>query len=135
MKQKLDGNLIYYEDLPTAFYNWHRVLKTGGCLFLHESHPLTSCLEEDKTSGNLSIRRTYGDRIPEYALFRISDFVSEDLEEVEFHHAMADILNALIQAGFIKEKMIECQAAQAGFAMEGLAELPHDFYVIARKVE
>jgi ubiquinone/menaquinone biosynthesis C-methylase UbiE len=31
----VDGNLIYYEDLPTAFYNWHRVLKTGGCLFLH----------------------------------------------------------------------------------------------------
>lgn len=136
----VDGNLWYYEDLPTACHNWHRVLRAGGRLLLHENYPLTHwCLEEDEKNGNLRVTQTYGDRTPEYSLFRIQDFVSEELEEVEFPHTMADILNAIMQAGFVMEKMVECNAAQAGFVIERLGEsagkLPHDFYVIARKVE
>ena len=108
-------------------------------MVLHEMHPVTTrCLEEDKTSGNLRVTRTYGDRTPEYSPFHISDFVSE-LEEVDFSHTMADILNAIMQAGFVMENMVECNVAQAGFVIERLGEsakkLPHDFYVIARKVE
>lgn len=136
----VDGNLWYYEDLPTACRNWYRVLRADGRLLLHENYPLTHwCLEEDETSGNLRVTHAYGDRTPEYSLFRIQDFISEKHEEVEFPHTLADMLNAVMQAGFRMEKMIECNAAQAGFVIKKLGEsaekLPHDFYVIARKVE
>ena len=136
----VDGNLWYYEDLPTACHNWYRVLRAGGRLFLHENYPLTHwCLEEDETSGNLSVTQTYGDRTPEYYPFQIQDFVSDELEAVEFPHTMADILNAVMQVRFIMEKMVECNAAQASFPIEKLGrsgdKLPHDFYVIARKGE
>ena len=55
----------------------------------------------DEESGNLIVSRTYGDRIPEYSPFQIQDFVSQEHEEVEFPHTMADILNAIMQAGFV----------------------------------
>ena len=72
-----DYNLWYYEDLRTACHNWYRVLRTGGRLVLHEMHPVTTrCLEEDKTSGNLRVTRTYGDRTPEYSPFHISESLS-----------------------------------------------------------
>ena len=136
----VDGNLWQYEDLLTACCNWYRVLRTGGHLLLHENYPLTHwCLAEDETSGNLKVIRPYGDRTPSYSLFRISDFVSKELEEVEFPHTMADILNAMIQAGFLMEKMVECNGPQASFVIdrlgESMAKLPHDFYVISRKAE
>ena len=134
-----DGNLWYYEDLPTACRNWYRVLRANGRLFLHENHPLTLwCLEADETDGSLRIIRSYGDRRPEYSPFRIQDFVSKESGEVEFPHTLADILNAIAQAGFVLEQMVECNLNQAGFPIDGLGrcaeKLPHDFYVIARKV-
>ena len=134
-----DGNLWYYEDLPTACRNWYRVLRANGRLFLHENHPLTLwCLEEDATDGSLRIIRSYGDWRPEYSPFRIQDFVSKESGEVEFPHTLADILNAIAQAGFVLERMVECNLDKAGFPIEGLGrcaeKLPHDFYVIARKV-
>ena len=134
-----DGNLWCYEDLPTACQNWYRVLRARGRLFLHEGYPLTQwCLEEDEADGHLRVIRSYGDRRPEYSPFQIQDFVSRELEDVEFPHTMADILNAVMQTGFVLERMVECNLGQAGFEIEGLGQsaekLPHDFYVIARKV-
>ena len=115
------------------------MLREGGRLFLHEGYPLTSwCLEADEESGNLIVSRTYGDRTPEYSPFQIQDFVSQEHEEVEFPHTMADILNAIMQAGFVMERMVECTGDQASFVIPHLGrnadKLPHDFYVIARKV-
>ena len=134
-----DGNLWYYEDLPTACRNWYRVLRANGRLFLHENHPLTLwCLEADETDGSLRVVRSYGDTRPEYSPFQIDDFVSKESHEVEFPHTLADILNAIAQAGFVLEQMVECNLSQAGFPIEGLNQsaekLPHNFYVIARKV-
>lgn len=37
-----DYNLWYYEDLFGACRNWHRVLRPGGRLLLHEMNPLTN---------------------------------------------------------------------------------------------
>ncbi len=134
-----DGNLWYYEDLPTACRNWYRVLRANGRLFLHENHPLTLwCLEADETDGSLRVVRSYGDRRPEYSPFQIDDFVSKESDEVEFPHTLADILTAVVQTGFVLEQMVECNLSQAGFPIEGLGrcaeKLPHDFYVLARKV-
>jgi len=79
------------------------------------------------------VKQSYDDKTPEYYQFGISDFIAEELEAVEFPHTMADILNAIMQAGFVMEKMVEYTAAQASFARQGMAGLPHDFFVIARK--
>ena len=133
----VDGNLWYYEDLMTACRNWYRVLRPGGRLFLHEGHPLTGrCLEEDKTNGTLKVRHTYGDKTPEYYQFGTGGF-DTGLEAVEFSHTMADILNAIMQAGFVLEKMVECNAPENGFVSDKFVinaeKLPLDFYVIARK--
>ena len=88
--------------------------------------------------GKLSVIRNYGDRRPEYSPFRIDDFVSKEFVEVEFPHTLADILNAIVQAGFVLERMIECNLDDAGFPIDGLGrsaeKLPHDFYAIAGKV-
>ena len=129
----VDGNLWYYEDLPTACRNWHRVLRPHGRLFLHENYLLTLwCLKVDGRDGRLSVARNSREKRPEYSPFRFDDFVSREFEEVEFPHTLADILNAIAQAGFVLERMIECNLDDAGFPIDGLGrsaeKLPHDFY-------
>lgn len=108
------------------------MLRAGGRLLLHENHPLTGqCLIEEE--GQLKVTQAYGDKTPEYYPFHIKDFVSKERQAVEFSHTMAEILNAIMQAGFIMERMIECNADQARFPLQGMAGLPHDFFVGARK--
>jgi SAM-dependent methyltransferase len=131
-----DYNLWSYEDLPSACENWYRVLRDGGRLVLHEEHPITLwCLEEDRTSGGLKVTRSYGDRTPEY--YHAADdsgplsFGDPELEWVEFPHTMADILNAIVQPGFIIEKMIERVRENTKGTAKGV--LPSDFFVVARK--
>lgn len=128
----VDGNLWYYEDLPSAGRNWCRVLRSGGRLLLHEGHPFTRCFRQTD-AGGLTLERAYGDRAPEYSRFEISDFVSETNDEVEFAHTMADMINCIAAAGLVIERMIENGAEEADFRWEGLEGMPHDFYVIARK--
>ena len=129
----VDGNLWVYEDLTTCCRNWLRVLRSGGRLFLHEGHPVTRCLREAEDGTSLRAVRAYGDRSPEYSMFRISDFVSETNEEVEFAHTLGDIIDAVAQAGFTIERMAENPADQASFRWQGMESLPHDIFVIARK--
>ncbi len=87
---------------------------------------------------SLRVTRNYGDTRPEYSPFQIDDFVSKESDEVEFPHTLADILNAIAQAGFVLEQMVECNPDEAGFPIDGLkytaGKLPHDFYVTARKI-
>ena len=127
-----DGNLWYYEDLPTACRNWHRVLRPHGRLFLHENYPLTLwCLKEDGGDGKLSVIRNYGDRRPEYSPFRIDDFVSKEFVEVEFPHTLADILNGIARAGFVLERMVECNLDEAGFPVDGLKHTAGSYRMIS----
>ena len=133
-----DYNLWYYEDLPTACHNWYRVLRNGGRLVLHEHNPITHwCLEGDKTSGGLKVTRSYDDTTPVYYCPADDDsgplsVVDPELEWAEFPHTMADILNAIVQSGFVIEKMVErVQDNTGGCAKE---KLPSDFFVVARKV-
>ena len=127
-----DYNLWYYEHLSTACENWFRVLRRGGRLVLHEMHPITTwCVEEDSSTGELKVVRSYLDRTPEYYPFNIEDFVSE-LEAVEFPHTVSDILNAIIQSGFNIEKMVE--RVQEKAQESAIGKLPHDFFLTARKL-
>ena len=130
-----DYNLWYYEDLPTACYNWRRVLRCEGRLVLHEEHPITTwCLELDETTGGWKIRLSYDDKTPEY--YKSSDsgilsYGNPELEAVEFPHTMADILNAVFQSGLIAERMVERTRDNTKGTAKGV--LPSDFFLVARK--
>lgn len=129
-----DYNLWFYEDLPVACQNWHRVLRIGGRLVLHEEHPIALwCLEKDSTGG-WKKKRVYGDKTPEYYLDTDGGPPGSegDLEAVEFPHTMADIMNAIFQSGLSVEKMVERVRENTKGTAKGV--LPSDFFVIARKV-
>ena len=126
-----DYNLWYYEDLSTACENWFRVLRRKGRLILHEGHPITTwCVEEESETRELRAVRSYTDRTPEYYPFHIQDFVTE-LEAVEFPHTVSDILNAIVKADFIIERMVE--RTQEDREDSAIGKLPHDFFITARK--
>ena len=134
-----DYNLWHYEDLPTACHNWYRVLRKNGRLLLHEGHPLTHwCLEETDVPGTLKLVRNYDDRTPTYSYSTDDDagalkLINPELQWAEFPHTMADILNAVIQAGFVMEKMIE-RVQETSYSLgAGKGILPADFFVVARK--
>ena len=126
----VDYNLWNYEDLSTACRNWYRVLRKEGRLVLHEMHPVTTwCVEEEAETGKVRVGRSYTDRTPEYYPFQVEDFATE-LEAVEFPHTVSDIINAIIEAGFGLERMVE--RAQEDVESGG-GKLPHDLFIIARK--
>ena len=103
-------NYCYYEDLPAAFTNWFRVLREGGRLFVREGHPFTSGLEEK--NGILTVVRSYFERKPDYYQFNGIPAVpadQSDLQAVEFPHTLSDFVNAMAQAGFRIDRMVETE--------------------------
>lgn len=139
-----DYNLWYYEDLTLACGNWYRVLRKKGRLLVHEWNPVSRCLRDDDDSDKLYVIRSYDDHQPRYYQFAVEDFVSER-QAVEFSYTMADIINALLEAGFVIERMVERTRAQfeketgrvppTGDRTEDSkkASLPHDFFLMARR--
>jgi SAM-dependent methyltransferase len=132
-----DYNLYYYEDLTGACENWFRVLRPGGRLLVHETNPLTSRCLEASDSG-LKIIWAYDDRSPEYYsaaeshIYRLGNL---GLEAVEFHHTMADVVNAVVQAGLSIEKMVETtyQKDEDSPDFASMVGLPKDYFIAARK--
>jgi len=101
-------NFCYYEDLPTAFANWYRVLRDGGRLFTRSFHPVTACVKEE--DGKVVITRDYYDKTPEYYKFNGTSHVPEyqsNLQAVEFPYSLSDQINAMVRAGFHLERMEE----------------------------
>ena len=110
--------LMWYEDIPLACRNWRRVLRPGGRLLIHTLHPVSYCIGQD--SGRLVAKREYQDTRPIYY-----DFTGTPLADrqggweqrkacVEFHHTLADILNAAVDAGFHLEKTVEASPNSKG---------------------
>ena len=96
--------LCWFEDIPLACGNWHRVLRPGGRLLMHTGYPATAYL--DVRDGVLVPERDYFDLEPERY-----DFTGTDLADrhggwdkrvpcVEFHHTLAGVINAALSAGF-----------------------------------
>jgi ubiquinone/menaquinone biosynthesis C-methylase UbiE len=124
-------NYCYYEDLPLAFTNWSRVLRAGGRLFVRTFHPVTRCIEEK--DGALRITRDYFDKSPEYYQFdgtgHVPDWQS-DLQAVEFPYTLADVMNAMVEAGFRLERMVETERRANGPRVSGL---PEEIFMTALK--
>lgn len=130
-----DYNLWYYEDLPLACRNWHRVLRPGGRLLLHEEHPITTwCLERDEADDAWRIRQSYDDSTPEYYTGEASGPFSHgdpSLEAVEFPHTTADIVNAVCASGLVVERFVERCRENTKETARGV--LPSDLFILARK--
>ena len=124
-------NHCYYEDLPRAFASWHRVLRPGGRLFVREAHPFTAGLEV--TDGSLTITRSYFEKNPEHYLFdgtgEIAGYRS-DLPAVEFPHTLADFVNAMAQAGFRIDRMVETEQWEHRVLLPGL---PMEMFMTATR--
>jgi len=110
------GALCWLPDIP----RWARVvadlLRPGGFLYLVEGHPFAGVLD-DQTGSVVS--RDYFDNAPRLEIFAYT-YTDGDTElahaaQVEFSHAMGEILTAI---------------AQAGLRLEFLHE--HDFELFAR---
>jgi ubiquinone/menaquinone biosynthesis C-methylase UbiE len=103
--------LMWFEDIQLAFRNWRRVLRLGGRLLVDTYHPVTYCLGD--TDGRIVPERSYRDTAPEYYDFGGTPLAGqhggwrETRPIVEFHHTLAGIVNAALDAGFRLKKVEE----------------------------
>lgn len=116
--------LSWFEDLPLAFRNWARVLRPGGKLLVHTLHPLTFWLDE--SDGRVVTEHAYEQSGPVESEFAGSDLADrhggwgQRLPCVEFHHTLADMLNAFVSAGFHLELVREEGRAGDGPVLSGM---------------
>ncbi len=94
------GAIDFIEDLTDLHREVHRVLKTGGRWVFSCSHPTKWIFADDPTSFHVS--RSYWDRTP-----YIERFENGELEYANFHHTLADHINALTESGFALEECVE----------------------------
>lgn len=126
--------ICWYEDLNQACRNWYRVLKPEGRLLYKGGHPVTSVLEEK--DGVLHVTEDYFNRAPDYYIFDATPAGRKygvDIKQptVNFHHTLADIINAISEAGFRIEQMVETE--EEDMQPSQLSILPREIAIIARR--
>lgn len=125
--------LMWFEDIGLACRNWFRVLRPGGLLLVDTFHPVTSCLKA--IDGRVVPERSYHDTAPEYydfdgtPLARQHGGWGQTTPIVEFHHTLAEIVNAALDAGFRLKKVEEPSWETEGI----LARLPAGFTSLWQK--
>lgn len=128
----------WLENIFGACRTWYRVLKPGGRLLLVNGHPASVCLEEK--DGSLVVVRDYNDRSPEYDSSFCGTPIADkfggwsiDLPIVEFFHTAADMVNAMADAGFRIERMLEPEDPDRP-AASMMARLPGIMALVGRRV-
>ena len=86
----------YIGDLRKCFKEANRVLKKQGIFIFSLDHPFWGVINKD----NLKVKRSYFDSGEYKEPYRKGIFFA-------YHHTMSEIINPLIESGFILEKMIE----------------------------
>ena len=132
--------ICWFEDLFLCGRSWHRVLKPGGRLVVTHGNPVSECLEE--RDGVITIQRSYFDRSPEYYPFDGTPMAEryggwQGPEIVEFFHPLADVVNAIAQAGFCIKEMEEFESwgsdEENCDLPEIVSQLPNGLMLIAEK--
>jgi len=125
--------LMWFENIYLACRNWYRVLRPGGKLLIDAWHPVKYCLED--VDGRIRSVRSYHDLAPDYREFD-GTFVSrrqggwgQSKPIVEFHHTIAEMMNAALAAGLRLERVEEPQWESE----EAIADLPGGFTSLWRK--
>ena len=103
--------LCWLEDLPLGYRTWHRTLRPQGRLLVHARHPVTYWLDEK--DGGIVSDRDYQDTGPVYEEFRGTPLADRhggwgrSMPCVEFHHTLAEMINAGLAAGLRLERAVE----------------------------
>ena len=96
------GTMCWLADLP----NWAKIvahyLKPGGRLLLIDDHPIV-CIDEDMPCSYLHRDRISYTNEPDYC---DRDFIVEK-ERVEHQHPLSEIINSLIAAGMMIDRLDE----------------------------
>jgi len=138
---------VWVQNIKEACKTWHRVLKPGGKLLWHTSHPITDCIEERQIG--LHIVHDYN--VPHTSMYeafngtpmaeRQAGGWSADLPVAEHFWRISDILNAVCTAGFTVRQVHEAyeeRNAHKHIGREAANEsemwkLPGEFTVLAVK--
>ena len=125
--------IVWFEDIFKAVKAWCRVLKLGGRLLLHFGNPVTKCLEAE--DGKVEIVWDYLEPPQEYYDFTGTPLADrhggweESEPVVEFHHSIADVFNAVVDAGLRIERVRETGESSD----DPLSKLPAFFTLRAKK--
>ncbi|MFC1682520.1 class I SAM-dependent methyltransferase [Nanoarchaeota archaeon] len=125
--------LLYVNDLKTCFKEVQRVLKKGGIFVFSTTHPFWAVFDKEK----MAMKRSYLETGAVREQWKKGIFVA-------YHHKISDIINALIGAELIIEKVIEPDSRKhyeedfwmetyEEYKKEGLTFLPATIIVKAKK--
>ncbi len=144
------GVLAWLNDLDRWAEIVARFLKTGGTFYIVEIHPYADILDDGETEPRLGIRYPYFQSAEPFVYDAETSYAAPDAQHTpitnhQWNHSMAEILNALIEAGLQIQFLHEFPMtvfAQLSFMEErdgwyrlpeGLPEIPFLFSVKAAK--
>lgn len=126
---------VWLQDLEKACKTWYRVLKLGGRLLLHMTHPVTECLYVE--DGNIKISRDYNK--PDCRIYenfggtpmsnKYGGYESSD-KTAESFYRISDVLNAMSKALFTLKITEEIKD---DYHNSDMKELPFEIFFIAEK--
>ena len=138
---------VWVQDISEACKTWHRVLKPGGKLLWHTSHPIVDCVEE--SAKGLHIIQNYNaPHTHRYERFNGTPLAerqaggwSVDLPVAEHFWRISDLINAVCAAGFTVRQVHEAfdeRNAHKHIGRETVSEsnmwkLPGEFTILAEK--
>jgi len=138
---------VWVQNISEACKSWYRVLKPGGKLLWHTSHPITDCIKEN-TNGLHIVQNYNASHTSMYEAFggtpmaeRQAGGWSVDLPVAEHFWRISDMLNAVCAAGFTVRQVHEAyeeRNAHKHTGRETMAEsemwqLPGEFTILASK--
>jgi len=139
---------VWVQNIDEACKTWHRVLKSGGRLLWHTSHPIVDCIEE-RESGlhiiqdyNASYTAMYDKFAGTPMAERQAGGWSVDLPVAEHFWRISDLLNAVCGAGFTLLKVHESYEERNAHKHTGremieaepeMRKLPCEFTILAVK--
>jgi SAM-dependent methyltransferase len=96
------GALPFLPCLGPVFREVARVLRPGGRWVFSLTHPVRWCFPDDPGVESLTVQRSYFDR---------RAYVEEGADGaatyVEHHHTLGDVVDALSEAGFVLQRLVE----------------------------
>ena len=128
--------LGWFEDIGLAVSTWSRVLRLGGRLLIDIDHPVTNVL--DRSDDELRVEWPYFDRSPESYEFTGTPLArrhggwGRSMPIIWFHHTLADVFNAVVDAGLRIERVVE-RPYGGIFPGGAFSELPGAISILARK--
>jgi len=138
---------VWVQNIKDACKSWYRVLKPGGKLLWHTSHPITDCIEESR-NGLRIVHNYNASHTSMYKKFdgtpmaeRQAGGWSVNLPVAEHFWRISDMLNAVCAAGFTVRQVHEAyeeRNAHKHTGREAMTEsemwkLPGEFTVLAMK--